>query len=173
MSRKVHGDSSVGSKRIWGSRETDRPYAHMPGKMHACCPKLDGVDVPSDIRLKNVGEKFTAGLEEVKKLRPYHFTFKNDVNKLPQVGVIAQDLKVIFPTAVEQNEDGYYQIRWEEMFYAAINAVKTLNSRIEALASKIATDKDRIAALKRDNAAMYAQLDKLVDELEDLEAKKK
>lgn len=127
----------------------------------------------SDIRLKNVGEKFTAGLDEIKKLRPYHYTFKFDKTKLPQVGVMAQDLKLIFPTAVDKGADGYYRIRFDEMFYAAINAVKTLNAKIESLASKIATDRDRIAALKRDNAEMYAQLDKLVDELEDLEAKKK
>lgn len=127
----------------------------------------------SDIRLKDVGEKFTAGLDEIKKLNVYHFTFKNDVNKIPHVGVMAQDLKVIFPSAVVKGDDGYYRIRWDEMLYAAINAVKTLNSKIETLASKIATDKDRIAALKRDNAEMYVQLDKLADELEVLEAKKK
>jgi outer membrane murein-binding lipoprotein Lpp len=74
---------------------------------------------------------------------------------------------------VTKGKDGYYRIRWSEMLYAAVNAVKTLNSKIEALASRIATDKERVATLKRDNAQMYAQLDKLADELEALEAKKK
>ena len=146
--------------------ETDRPFAHLPGT--SCCPNLS-----SDIRLKNVGEKFTAGLDEIKQLKVYNFTFKNDVNKLPQVGVMAQDLKTIFPNAVTKGEDGYYRIRWSEMLYAAVNAVKALNSKIEALANKIATDKERIATLKRDNAEMYAKLDKLAEELEVLEAKKK
>ena len=173
LARTPGGASGASKSLSYGTRETDRPYAHLIGKMHSCCPKLDGKNVTSDIRLKNVGEKYTAGLDEIKKINVYHFTFKNDVNKLPQVGVIAQDLKTVFPNAVTQDEDGYYHIRWDEMLYAAINAVKTLNSKIESLASKIATDKDRIAALKKDNAEMYAELDKLVDELEELEAKKK
>ena len=129
----------------------------MVGNVHSCCPNLS-----SDIRLKNVGAKFTAGLEEIKKINVYNYTYKNDKNKLPQVGVIAQDLKTVFPNAVFKDKNGYYTIRWDEMLYAAINAVKTLNSKIESLANK-----------KRDNAQMYAQLDKLANELEILEAKKK
>ena len=153
---------------MYDAIETSRPYAHMVGNVHSCCPNLS-----SDIRLKNVGAKFTAGLEEIKKINVYNYTYKNDKNKLPQVGVIAQDLKTVFPSAVFKDKNGYYTIRWDEMLYAAINAVKTLNSKIESLANKIATDKERIANLKRDNAQMYAQLDKLANELEILEAKKK
>lgn len=165
----------------YGTRETDKPLAHicLQGEIHGCCPDLSGNNnvspctTTSDIRLKNVGEKFTAGLDEIKKLKVYNFTFKNDVNKIPQVGVIAQELKVIFPQAVSKNAQGYYTIRWDEMFYAAINAVKTLNAKINALADKIATDKERVATLKRDNAKMYVQLENLAKELDTLEAKKK
>lgn len=165
LARTPGGNSS--GDNTWGTRETDEPYAHLKN-YSSCCPNLS-----SDIRLKNVGEKFTAGLDEIKQLKVYNFTFKNDVNKLPQVGVIAQDLKTIFPNAVTKGDDGYYRIRWSEMLYAAVNAVKTLNSKIEALANRVATDKERIATLKRDNAKMYAKLDKLAEELEVLEAKKK
>lgn len=150
-----------------GTKETDLPYAHMKGK-NSCCPNLK-----SDIRLKNVGEKFTAGLDEIRKLNVYNFTFKNDPNKTPRVGVIAQDLKIVFPTAVFKDSHGYYMIRWDEMFYAAINSIKTLNSKIEKLASKIANDRERLAVLKKDNAELNARLDKLADELAQIEAKKK
>lgn len=150
-----------------GEKETDLPYAHMKGK-NSCCPNLK-----SDIRLKNVGEKFTAGLDEIRKLNVYNFTFKNDPNKTPRVGVIAQDLKIVFPTAVFKDSHGYYMIRWDEMFYAAINSIKTLNSKIEKLASKIANDRERLAVLKKDNAELNARLDKLADELAQIEAKKK
>lgn len=164
----------------YGSRETDKPLAHLGENRasigYGCCPNLTGrtnSSCVSDIRLKNVGDKFTAGLDEIKKLRIYNFTFKNDENKIPQVGVIAQELKVVFPQAVSKNAQGHYTIRWDEMFYAVVNAVKTLNAKIDAIASKIATDKERVATLKKDNATMYAQLDSLAKELEVLEAKKK
>ena len=123
--------------------------------------------------MKNIGDKFTAGLAELKRLNIYNFTFKNDVRKLPQVGVMAQDLKMVFPNAVSKDKNGYYQIRWDEMFYAVINSVKELNVRIEKLASKISTDKSRVAALKKDNQELNAKLDKLETELNILETKNK
>lgn len=145
---------------------TDRPLAHMKG-VESCCP-----DLVSDIRLKNVGDSFTGGLAEIKKLNVYNYTFKNDPNKLPQVGVIAQDLKMVFPNAVTKGEDGYYKIRWDEMLYSAINAVKELNTKVINIAKRIESDRNRVANLKKDNAELNAQLDKLADEVTALETKK-
>lgn len=145
---------------------TDRPLAHMKG-VESCCP-----DLVSDIRLKNVGDRFTGGLAEIKKLNVYNYTFKNDPNKLPQVGVIAQDLKMVFPNAVTKDENGYYKIRWDEMLYSAINAVKELNTKVINIAKRIESDRNRVANLKKDNAELNAQLDKLADEVTALETKK-
>lgn len=145
---------------------TDLPLAHMKD-VESCCP-----DLVSDIRLKNVGDRFTRGLAEIKKLNVYNYTFKSDPNKLPQVGVIAQDLKMVFPNAVTKGEDGYYKIRWDEMLYSAINAVKELNTKVVNIAKRIESDRNRVANLKKDNAELNAQLDKLADEVTALETKK-
>lgn len=145
---------------------TDLPLAHMKD-VESCCP-----DLVSDIRLKNVGDSFTGGLTEIKKLNVYNYTFKNDPNKLPQVGVIAQDLKMVFPNAVTKDENGYYKIRWDEMLYSAINAVKELNTKVVNIAKRIESDRNRVANLKKDNAELNAQLDKLADEVTALETKK-
>ena len=51
----------------------------------------------SDRRLKNVGEKFTGGLDKIKKLEVFNYTFKKDEAKTPHVGVIAQVLKKSIP----------------------------------------------------------------------------
>lgn len=156
----------------YGKVEIDRNFlteAHpLNGKGNSCCPNLK-----SDIRLKNVGAPFIAGLDEINKLKIYNYTYKNDSDKIPHVGVIAQDLKQILPTAVTKDKNGYYQIRWDEMFYAAINAIKTLNSKVEALANRISNDRRRIAALKQDNAAMEKKLVSLEQELSLLEKKHK
>ena len=149
-------------------RESDDPMAHrMDGS--SCCPVLKS----SDRRLKNIGDKFTAGLADLRKLNIYHYTFKDDADKTPYVGVIAQDLKTVFPNAVSKGESGYLQIRWDEMFYALVNAVKEVNTKVTKLASKVTKSQNRITVLKKDNAALNAQLDKLADELTTLEAKKK
>ena len=133
---------------------------------------LSGV---SDRRLKNVGEKYTAGLDELKKLEFFHYTFKKDENKTPMVGVMAQDLQKVFPDAVTKGDDGYLRIRLEDMFYAVINAVKELdskitqivenvnkvNSTIEEQQKVIDAQQNKIAELEKQNADFEKRLAKL------------
>ncbi len=96
----------------------------------------DGTTSFSDRRLKNVGKEFKAGLAELKKLEVFNYTFKEDKDKTPRVGVMAQDLQKIFPNAVFKGEDGFLRIRMEDMFYALVNAVKELDSRLSVLEQK-------------------------------------
>ena len=116
----------------------------------------------SDRRLKNVGAMFKAGLEEIKKLEPYHFTYKKDKGKTPRVGVMAQDLQKIFPQAVIKGDDGFLLIRMEDMFYAAINAIKEIADKI------IANDK-RIDELTKQNKELVTIIDQLEARLKELE----
>lgn len=150
----------------------DNPNSLNYGKPHkntpSCCP-----NIISDARLKDIGAPFTEGLNKLKQLKIYNFSFKNDPNRYSFVGVIAQDLKHIFPNAVYEDESGYYKIRWDEMFYAAINAVKEINSKVEELTARVAKDFDRVEALKKDNADLNKKLDKLAAELAELEKSKK
>ena len=115
----------------------------------------------SDKRLKNVGKKFAAGLAELKKLDFYNYTFKNDKNKTPQVGVMAQDLQKVFPDAVTTDVYGYLHIRKDEMFYAVINAVKELDARITELVSKVQEYFDRTEKLEATVKAQQATIEEL------------
>ena len=89
-----------------------------------------------DRRLKNVGEVFKGGLDEIKKLEVFNYTYKKDKDKTPRVGVMAQDLQKIFPNAVFKGDDGFLRIRMEDMFYALVNAVKELDKKIDLLVEK-------------------------------------
>lgn len=91
----------------------------------------------SDSRLKDIGEFYTGGLDELSKLNFYHYTLKSDKDKTPQVGVIAQDLQKVFPDAVKPDKDGWLTIRWDDMFFAAINAIKELNAKITEVTEKV------------------------------------
>ena len=138
--------------------------------------------ITSDRRLKNVGEAYTAGLAELNKLDFYHYTFKKDETKTPQVGVMAQDLQKVFPDAVKKGDDGFLRIRWDDMFYAVINAVKELDAKVKAMVEDITTIKatlkpvaedvttlkdtvkvqqQAIEELQKQNAALEARLAKL------------
>ncbi len=115
----------------------------------------------SDRRLKNVGEKYTDGLDALKKLEFYHFTFKKDESKTPHVGVMAQDLQKVFPNAVTKGEDGFFKIRIEDMFYAVINAVKELDLRYASMKNTIDEQQKIIQELQQQNAEIQKQLAEL------------
>ena len=102
----------------------------------------------SDYRLKYVGKEFTSGLDKIRALKVFNYTFKKDKTKEPHVGVMAQDLQKVFPDAVKKGADGFLTIRMEDMFYAVINAVKELDSRVTALEKENAELKVRLERLE-------------------------
>lgn len=99
----------------------------------AKCPNLKS----SDIRLKENISDYKGGLNEILALKPYNYVFKSDKAKTLQTGVIAQDLQKVFPNSVTKGDDGYLRIRWDEMFYSAINAIKILDRKVDSIAAEI------------------------------------
>ncbi len=102
----------------------------------------------SDRRLKYVGKESTSGLDKIRELKVFNYTFKRDEKKTPHVGVIAQDLQKVFPDAVKKGADGFLTIRFEDMFYAMINAIKELDAKYQAQAKRISDLEKRIEALE-------------------------
>lgn len=142
-------------------------YENEDGTTSADGGVVDGVQTgvldqrTSDRRLKNVGDKFTGGLEELKKLEIFNYTFKNDEKKSPKVGVMAQDLQKIFPISVTEGDDGYLSIRWDEMFYAAINAIKELDNKITAITEQIKSYFDKVEKLEAQVESQKQTIDEL------------
>ena len=128
---------------------------------------------PSDARLKYIGKESTSGLDKIKELKVFNYTLKKDEKKTPRVGVIAQDLQKIFPDAVFKDEDGYLQIRMEDIFYAIVNAVKQLDAKITALINKDKSQDDEIKALKEQNEKLLNRNKALEARLLKLEQKLK
>ena len=115
----------------------------------------------SDRRLKNVGEAFSGGLDKIKQLKVYNYTFKDDEKKTPHVGVIAQDLQKVFPDAVTKGENGFLRIRWEDMFYSLINAIKELDTKFTALNDRIKQLEELNKQLEKQNKELEERLNKL------------
>ena len=132
--------------------------------------------VPSDRRLKNIGSTFTAGLNKIRELKIYNYTYKKDETKYPQVGVIAQDLQKVFPTAVTKDDEGYLRIRLDEMFYAMVNSIKQLDVIVQNIVEDIKTvfsrlDKydEKIQQLEEENKLLKEQIQQMNKRLENLE----
>ena len=118
-------------------------------------------NVISDRRLKYVGKESTTGLDKVRQLKVFNFTYKKDTTKTPHVGVIAQDLQKVFPNAVQKGKDGFLTIRMEDMFYAVINAIKELDAKITALQKENQELKQLVKQVQEDNKRLDQRLQKL------------
>ena len=107
-----------------------------------------GSGFSSDRHLKYVSGENRSGLEKIRELKVFNYTFKKDKKKTPHVGVMAQDLQKIFPDAVKKGADGFLTIRMEDMFYAVINAIKELDAKVAAQDKKIKELEARIEKLE-------------------------
>ena len=164
--RTAEGHSAEGPNNTFGTVVYGEGRSLLVTGQGITTPQLS-----SDKRLKNIGNKFTAGLNELKKLDIYNYTYKKDESKTPHVGVIAQDLQKVFPDAVTKDDDGYLRIRFEDMFFAMINAIKELDEKISNIISKndeqdkiIEAQQKTIEELQKQNEEFSSRLKKLEEQ---------
>jgi hypothetical protein len=103
----------------------------------------------SDRRLKDLDGSFSAGLNEVMKINPilYHYKQENGMgirDHEEHVGVVAQEIKQAIPEAVTENSRGYLMVNNDPVIWAMLNAIKEQQKEIELLRAQ--------------NAAMETQL---------------
>jgi hypothetical protein len=99
---------------------------------------------PSDERLKENIVDLEYGLNEILKLRPVSYNWKNDkINQGKQFGFIAQEVQKIIPDLINEftiMEDDKEIVRFgldkEGIYAALVNAIKELKSEIEILKNK-------------------------------------
>ncbi len=171
-------DVQNGDISYYGYKDTtDYRYAECTNSLQGpwsswkdACVQLGTNDVTSDRRLKNITTRNNTGLSAIQKLKVYNYTFKNDPKKLPQIGVMAQDLQKVFPNSVFEGEDGYLRIKWDEMFYAAINAIKELDQKIVALVKRTTNVETQISKLEKENIVLKSQVDSLTARVNKLKA---
>lgn len=123
----------------------------------------------SDERLKNIQGVSNAGLKEILALEVKNYTYKNDKEKTPHVGVIAQQLQKIFPNSVTKDKDGYLKIKTEEIFYAMVNSIKELYNNLQDVIAKVSGLDKRISELEKENKNLKKQNEEIEKRLAKLE----
>lgn len=123
----------------------------------------------SDERKKNISGDSTAGLKEINALQVKNYTYKEDKEKTPHVGVIAQQLQKVFPNSVIKGDDGYLRIKTEEIFYAMVNSIKELCAKLQELTAKVTGLDKRITELEAQNKLLLEQNKAFEKRLEKLE----
>jgi hypothetical protein len=101
----------------------------------------------SDIRLKDIGSHFNNALDDVSTLEAFRFTWKDDSNATPQVGLSAQSVQAVLPEAVasgkpinapEGDDTEYLSVRYTEVIPLLVAALQESKERIEALEAEVA-----------------------------------
>ena len=131
------------------------------------CPNL-GL---SDIRLKENITENTDALDKIMYVMPYNYTYKNDTAKIPQVGVIAQDLKVYLPDSVKADENGYLSIKWDGIFYATINSLKKIDKQITLMEDDVSELETASAEISKKQKSTQKRIDELNKRIVKLENK--
>jgi hypothetical protein len=97
----------------------------------------------SDVRYKRDIRTIDNALDRVVQLRGVSFNWKRDqfprqrFSDENQVGLIAQEVKEVFPQVVSEDNDGYYNIDYTKLTPLLIEAIKELKKENEELKQRI------------------------------------
>ena len=94
---------------------------------------------PSDSRLKSNIKTITYGLNDILKLRPVSYNWKDDkVNQGIQFGFIAQEVQEVMPDSVKEfgEETKFLGLEKDAIYATLINAIKELKSELDTLKNK-------------------------------------
>jgi len=107
------------------------------------CTHLKGCSCGSDRRIKKDIQILDMGLDEILKLDPVSFLWKNQTDDYRNIGLVAQDVKEIIPQVVhrtniinEDTPDGQLSISYEQLVPVLIKAIQEQNKKITELESK-------------------------------------
>jgi hypothetical protein len=90
----------------------------------------------SDIRIKNINSNITNAVEKLSTLQTINFCYKDDISKKENLGLIAQEVEMVFPELIETNNDGILGVRYTELIPVLIEAIKELKEELDKIKNK-------------------------------------
>lgn len=113
-------------------------YVSGSGQVNA---RTNSIAIISDARLKENIRDYTVGLNDILKLKPRVFDWKEKEGEKDQVGFIAQEFEEVFPNWIgnflHDDLDDAKSVSASEIIYPMVNAIKELKAEIDALKEKL------------------------------------
>ncbi len=126
-----------GSQRITGSLVAMRVYA---GTLYQYGT--------SDLRVKHSVKPLEGVLDRMGKLVPISYVLNGDKPSDKQLGLIAQDLKKVYPELVKSGADGYMAVNYIGLIGPLVGAVNELKTRNDELSRTVREQSEAIERLE-------------------------
>lgn len=91
----------------------------------------------SDKRLKNNISIIEDPIEKIKKINGYTFNRVGVADNVRKAGVLAQEVYEVLPEVVNIDENGYMAVSYGNLSALIIEALKTINKKIDKLSEKL------------------------------------
>ena len=117
-----------------------RFYVNGSGQVSSTFTSISSI---SDARLKENVRDYTVGLDDILKLKPRIFDWKEKQGKniKNDVGFIAQEFEEVFPdwisTFLHNDLEDAKTVAASELIFPMVNAIKELKAEIDALKAKV------------------------------------
>ncbi len=119
-----------------------------------------GTTCSSDIRLKKNVESLSGSLDDLAKLRPVTFEWKNPEERGysagKQFGFIAQEVEKVKPEWVGVDDQGFKTINTTSLPVLLVDSVRTLKTENDVLRARTAALEDRVRSLEANRRPMIS-----------------
>lgn len=147
MQINTSGDVGIGTTTpaykldVFGDIRTTGCLVYNGGTLGTCV---------SEAELKNIIIPFQieGALDKIVKLQPVKYSFKSDPSGQILIGLIAQDTEKILPELIETTLDGKKQIKYGELQWLQLEAIKELQNKINKLENENQDLKTRLQQLE-------------------------
>ena len=117
----------------------------------------------SDRRLKTLHGDFTSGLEQILRLKPVRYRYKDDNvlgirNSEEHIGLVAQEVQQGIPAAVTQDGKGYLLLNNDPILWAMLNAIKEQQGQIGKQQEQIRAQQKQIRAQQAQSKLRQAEI---------------
>jgi hypothetical protein len=154
------GSNETASNKLYISN-SDTPTPLIWGDFSSRQLKIHGTLIttaaasPSDSRLKKDIAPLKSSLEKIMRLQGVSYEWRTEENpgkgfaKGREIGLIAQDVEVVFPELVYADQEGYKALAYDKMVPVLIEAIKEQQSLIREQEKQNAEKDERIRRLEK------------------------